>query len=509
MGMMQLFIPELERMDSRFSTTAHVTGIEGVAWAGQISIKNNVLSIERAIDESGKVQLVWPTFTRGPLLLSTASLRCNQPPYFLPTELARGSMDRLAMRQADWARWGIQPTDNYRRLLGGAQNFFIDAIVAAENFAKAELAAQASIEYSLAASRQLCQSFSRQLLANRNKQEGKLATMLGCRLPLGPDWTSIIKTIQPMMTTGWVDASWQNVALRSGKKDFARLNAQCDWCRSAGLQVVCGPLINLQPHAIGELFFLLDDFNSVVQAACEYAAKVVRELRGKVDVWFVGHAFNALNDLNLDEDQIMSLTANLLQTVQEIDPTTPCILGIDMPFGEYLGTSERAISPVQFADAIIRSELGVNGLLLEMNFGLWPHGTPMRDTIDFSNLIDLWASLGLPLLISMSGPTTAASIDVGDTPLVTSRYNSINQWAMPNQLGSSTAVKGLVRQSSGSQIFENLTLALAKSAVQGIFWNQPDVISSPALPQAGLLDIHNRPTDLLNGLINLRKRHVA
>ncbi len=502
MGSMSFKIPGLGDFDERFLTTAHVSGIEGVPWAGRITTKGDTLTILRAIEESGKMQIVWPTLTRGPMQLSTASLRCNQEPYFLPRELARGGMDRLSSRFSEWSRWGIQPPENFFELYEFARDYFVDSIVAADDYHAAAQAAQHSIEYELAASRLLCQTFSRQLLANRNKNEGQLATLMGSKLPFHENWHATAERIKPVLNTAWIDASWHNVRLKSGRLDIERLEEQCGWCSDQQMRVLAGPLVSLQPHAIQEWFFVMDHFEAIVDAACEYAEEIVKRLRGRVNLWYVASGFNTPNELNLNEEQTMLLAVNLLQAVRNADPMTPVVFGIDMPYGEYLGQDEKAISPLHFADALIRSDIGLNGLVLEMNHGVWPHGTPLHDSIDFSNLLDLWSTLGLPLVLSMSGevfPAPKQSL---------SRYGAISDWRLPTPPSNTEAMQGLVRQSSCSQIFESLTLAISKPCVHGVFWNQPDPETSPFYPASSLVDAKGNVSDLMTGMANLRKRHL-
>ncbi len=190
MGLIKFYVPGLADFDEKLSRTAHVVGIEGVPWAGEIRADDDVLSIQRAIDESGKTRIVWPTLTRGPIMLSTASLRCDEVPYLLPRELARGCIDTFSTRHSEWVRWGIQPSANISELIDSAYKSFVECVARGDNSTAAAISAQHAIEYELAASRLLCQSYSRQLLANRMRQEGKLQSLMGARLPFHGSWLS-------------------------------------------------------------------------------------------------------------------------------------------------------------------------------------------------------------------------------------------------------------------------------------------------------------------------------
>ncbi len=305
-----------------------------------------------------------------------------------------------------------------------------------------------------------------------------------------------------MMNTAWVDASWHNVRQRSGKLDIERLEEQCAWAADRQMRVMAGPLISLQPHALQEWFYVADEFESIVEAACEYAEEIVKRLRGRVHLWYVASGFNSSNDLGLTEEQLIVLSLHILEAVRRGDSMTPVIFGVDMPFGEYLGKDEDSISPLHFADALLRSDLGLNGFALELNYGIWPNGTPWHDAIDLSNLLDLWSSLGIPLVLSLSGELNKHQ------GVVDGRYDPICNWKLPLPPSRPEELHGLVRQTYGSQMFETLALALAKPSVHGLFWNQPDMMTPPNYPGAGLIGANGNASDLLSGLTNLRRRHL-
>ena len=89
MGSMQFRVPQLRDFDPLVWNTAYIAGIEGIPWAGRVSVGEDSFSIERAIDESGKLSVIWPNREYGASVLATASLKCRDEPYCLPLELFR------------------------------------------------------------------------------------------------------------------------------------------------------------------------------------------------------------------------------------------------------------------------------------------------------------------------------------------------------------------------------------------------------------------------------------
>ena len=55
----------------------------------------------------------------------------------------------------------------------------------------------------------------------------------------------------------------------------------------------------------------------------------------------------------------------------------------------------------------MRADLGLSGLGLEINVGYHPGATPHRWPLAYSRLIDTWSLLELPLLVSLTLPSSA------------------------------------------------------------------------------------------------------
>jgi len=162
--------------------------------------------------------------------------------------------------------------------------------------------------------------------------------------------------------------------------------------------------VNLQPHAVPKWLYLLSDFQSLYDAACAHATQMVERYRGQVHLWSAAAGLNAPNTLGITDEQVLHLAVGVIQAVRRADPKTPVVLTVDAPWAEYLGQKADGISPLHFADALIRADLGLSGLGLELNLNYWPGGSMPRDLVDISDLIDHWSILGLPLLAQVSEP---------------------------------------------------------------------------------------------------------
>jgi hypothetical protein len=162
----------------------------------------------------------------------------------------------------------------------------------------------------------------------------------------------------------------------------------------------------------------------------------------------------------------------------------------DQPFGEYLAKYREGISPLHFADALLRSGLGLAGIGLETNINYLTSGTMPRSSVDYGQMIDRWATLGMPLMVQLTVPG-GSGLDANSlapseilAPLASQKSPEIEQLQL------------------GGQLIRTL---LAKHVVHGIVWNgwadnEPHVCS-----HSGLINASDQPRPMLEYLTRLRR----
>jgi hypothetical protein len=145
---------------------------------------------------------------------------------------------------------------------------------------------------------------------------------------------------------------------------------------------------------------------------------------------------------------------------------------------------------MHFADTLARAELGIAGFGLEMNWGYWPQGTPPRDAVEVSRLVDRWTTLGHPLLVSLTA-ASAAGVDPKAThPGILATAESDPAW----------------QRYVVDHIIPTL---LAKNSVQAIVWNQWTDIQPHEFAFSGLIDANGRAKPALKALAELKKRYLT
>jgi hypothetical protein len=145
---------------------------------------------------------------------------------------------------------------------------------------------------------------------------------------------------------------------------------------------------------------------------------------------------------------------------------------------------------MHFADALVRADLGLSGLGLEINVGYHPGGSVHRGPLAISRLVDTWSLLELPLLVALTLPSSAAEDphSNGKVRVLSSDKDEVSP------------------QTQRDWINEHIPLLLAKNAVQVVLWNQLSDAAPHHYPHSGVFDAQDKPKPALEALRKIRKR---
>lgn len=492
MGDLRFKVPNAEKIDPRVWETAYISGMEGIPWFCHRRLEGDQFSIGRDIEESGKLNIVWPTRSLGNVCLSTTSLRIVDRPYSLMAELARGTVFRMKNQCSEWQRIGLKLPSEFFPLSEQALNHLLHALTTRENTAKQEQYAQAAIDCSTEASVLLCDAFSTQVLDTRLQNEGRFSTLLGCRVQPQMDIESISDALKTAFNMLSVDADLNAIESASGQRSYAIADRQIEWAHQNGHRVCVGPLLNFKPGGLPRWMVMFDQgFEMVMKVACEHALETVERFKGKVHLWNCAVGLNAPGEMHWSDEEVLRMSVSLIETVRRADERTPVLLTIDQPWSEYLGGERDGISPLHFADALIRADLGLSGLALQLNLDTWPDGSLPRDPIDISRLIDRWGQLGLPLMVITTNPSQLAGDPQAEHGL------GVSSW--------STAAKS---PGEGLKNEALLRLLLAKPTVHAIIWNQTSDQLPHGFANAGLWDARGKAKSILNSAAKLRQAYL-
>lgn len=491
----RLIVPDRDQIPPGAVERAYMTGIEGVPWQSRCRWDGDQLVLERAVNDSGYLFICLRLPGRRDCVLSTATLMVREQPYHLPVEVARGTLNRLRNQRAAWAMAGLAVPPELDRQIHAATEALVTATTSQSDQTAAARAAGECLRLSLEAMDRLGQEYTQQALAIRRRNTGKLTTFvagnLGSIVPADND-TSVLAA---SFNAAVVPMCWSDVEPNAGSPVWQQSDDQVRWCRRNNLKICAGPLLKLDRLSLPDWLFLWEeDFAQIQYHIQQHMQAVVGRYKGKVHVWHAVSGTNVPDTLELGEEQRLRLTVSAIETVRRLDRQTPIILSIDQPWAEYMSREPLDLAPLHFADALVRADLGLSGIGLDLNVGYWPGGSLPRDVLEISLQIDRWGMLGMPLVIFLTVPSSSA----GDPQ----SGHSVDVLAdgMPS---------GIDVESQRSFAEQVVPLLLAKPSVQGIIWNQLHDSQPHAFPHGGLFDDQDRAKPALQTLTQIRRDYLV
>lgn len=496
MGLMRFLVPQRERVSDEAVQRAYIAGLDTFptpahkSWEG-----DHLLRLDRSIDESGNLFIPWRVDGHGELLLSTASLMERDEPYHLPVELARGTVNRLRTQADVWQIAGLELSDELAAQMKSATALFTHAATSQQDPEIANAAAEEAIRRSLDAMVLLGEQYARQVLEMRREETSPLPTISAGNLGDAP----MPVTAEPMFGAAFnaavIPFTWSRVEANAGQWQWSLVDKQIQFCHRYGLKVFGGPLLRLERGALPDWVLACQhDFEQLAQGVQRYVNATVERYRGQVHLWHCAGGVNAVGALSLSDEQRLRLTVFVIELTRRADPRTPLMVSVDQPWAEYLAKGETDLSPMHFAEMLVRADIGVAAIGLEMNFGYWPGGTLPRDVLEISQHVDQWSLLGLPLILLVNFPSRG-----GEDPLAAPDAGR----PIPD------APEGGPCPESQKRCVERfLPVLLAKPSVQAIVWNQVFDSMPHKYPHAGLFDDQCLPKPALSSLIEIRRKHL-
>ena len=498
MGHLHFVVPRCDRLPDESLERAYLSGMEGIPWRctkswlacpGDASPREFV--IERSVPESGNLFVPW-TVNGRETMMSTATLMERDAPYNLPVELARGLVSRLRNQLADWQMMGLAVPPRLESRLRDAVKLLVQATTAASTQEEAADCAEQVLQVGLESLDLLVHEYTQQSVAAREQQSSQLPTLLGVRI-CHRELSDAEQEVLPNAVNALsASIGWRDIEATAGKREWQDVEARILWGRELGMRVIAGPLLLLDNRDVPDWLYLWeDDFDQIQAYVVQHIRSVVERFRGRVHIWNCAARISSHDALSLSEEQRLRLVVNAIEEVRQHDASTPLIVSLDRPWAEHLANEDLDLSPLHFADSLLRADLGIAGIGLEVNIGYWPGGTLPRDLLEISQMLDRWSLLGIPLIIYLTMPSAAEvppeSRDSQLVPLESfAQFTSIEY----QKLETDRLVQ----------------LMLAKHSVQGIIWNQLSDAGAPRFPHGGLFDSGHHPKPVLDAI---REHHLT
>lgn len=498
MGQMRFVADNRDLLTEKRLARAYVAGPDEAPTFGRTLLSGKQVVVERPDDASGAFTIPWPIPGHGDWLLATNSLMERERPYNLEVELARGLVFRLRDQLAAWEMLGLKTSSSLVKGVKDATRAFSRAAVSqGVDPASAAIHAGTALVVGAKASCELVDLYSEQALAMRMANDQRLTTLLGIRLRDKPPEGPVAEQVASTFNLASVSCGWSSVEPSEGRREWTACDKPLEWARSKGMRVCLGPLLEFDEKALPDWAYLWEgDIETLTSLMIGHVRATVQRYRGKAQLWHVASKINRDKVLSLTDEQRLQIVANAVRTIRQLDPSTPVVVGVEQPWGEYRATRQTELAPLDFADALERADLGIAGFDLELNIGVHPHGTTLRSPLAFSRLVDLWnVRLESPLMLSVSLPSSGA-----DDPDSDPRLSIVADGVDGGLLTPDFQAKWVSR---------HLPMLMAKNAVQVAVWSQLSDQGPHSYPHAGLYDASESDKPIVNTFADIRKRLLS
>ena len=139
------------------------------------------------------------------------------------------------------------------------------------------------------------------------------------------------------------------------------------------------------------------DFDTVRNLIFEHVRRVVERYSNYVLHWDVISGVHADNTFNFTFEQLMELTRVTTALVKQLAPRAQAIIDLTSPWGEYYARNQRTIPPMLYADMVVQSGIGFDGIGAQFLFGAPSDGMFVRDMFQISEKLDRLGNFGKPV----------------------------------------------------------------------------------------------------------------
>lgn len=457
---------------------AFISGFDGRIYPTRIELDGNVVTCRRPHSDSGKFHVPWPVPGRGRPVLSTTSLREREEPYLLPLELARGTLAVLREQTAAWEMLNMQIPADCRR---ETREAFVLLSRAAASEADPQTIcrhAMESIAKAALASELLVDAYISQRLELHRHPAVRPPMLLGCQLDPAIPGSAAEPVFLSLFHAAVAPIEWRWIERMEGRCDWDEADRLVAWCGEHRMIVRGGPLIDLGARGMPEwLAPWQSDFVNMQSFVCDFIETAVSRYTGRIRIWETSAHANTGVALGLSEENRLALAARALEAARRTDSDSQFFIRIDQPWSEYQARGQHRLSAFQFVDALVRSNIGLQGVNLEIAMGYRPRGSLLRDRISLSRLIDYWSQLGVQLHVTLAMPSAETADPRAHPDLEVDELVEGDGWTAAVQ---------------ARQVHEFVRLLLSKSAVTGIFWSHCHDALPHRFPHAGLIGADGR-----------------
>lgn len=479
MGLLR-FLVYPEELMSRWPEVhrAYISGFDGCIYPTRVELQNNIVTCRRPHSDSGKLHVPWPAPGFGRPVLSTTSLREREEPYLLALELARGKLATVREQRASWEMLNMEVPAESKRIEREAFRLLSRAAASGASPQEASATASQSINKAIEASESLVDAYVQQRLAMRHHSQLHPTVLTGCTIDAAVPDSSAESVFLQSFNSAVAPAEWRLIEPQEGDCRWEALDRMVGWCTDHRMIVRGGPLIDLGARGMPDwLAPWQSDVVNMQSFVCDFIETAVSRYTGRIRLWETSAHANTGVALELSEESRLGLAARAIEAARRTDSDSQLFIRIDQPWSEYQARGQHRLSAFQFVDALVRANIGLHGVNLEIAIGYRPRGSLLRDRMSLSRLIDTWSQLGIQLHVTLAMPSSEASDMDAHPDLEVDDGTDDDSWTESRQARIAA---------------EYVRLLTAKPAVTGIYWSHFHDALPHRFPHAGLIDVDGR-----------------
>ncbi|MCP4094781.1 MAG: hypothetical protein GY748_00925 [Planctomycetaceae bacterium] len=511
MGEFRFRVPSEWNLDTYHANAIHVIGLDGIPWPCRISVSEasnsepddakpdnakpdnsesgdsdpestavleKTITISRNRDESGKLYLIYPMDRRGEMLICTGTLPVRETRYELLTELARGTLNRLRNQISIWEEGGLYIDNGVHAYVQLATRMLSKSILATENKMRDDAARQ-SIEASMDGIFDLSNSFGAQISKFRREHEQMSNFWMANSVGSGDQFEPSLASKDFDLLE--INLNANNVELEEkisgGREELL------------GKRVIVGPWLDASIGGMDSSLINVDDFGARKEQLLIECRKQLSRIPRTTSLIHVVSRLNGIGHRHLSYPQQLSVTVDMLRLIEESQTDLPTLISFDFPWAERLAGAVGGVHPLQIADSLMRQGLPISFLGLDINLDYWPNGSMIRDPLQWIDLVDVWAQLGLPLVICLRMPTgPGAKLTPED-----SHHRPVNSTS-----------SNLTDENRITFLKTVMPMMIARPSVHGMIWQQWSDTDDSRFPNSGLVDEHGAPKAIQEVMKHIR-----
>lgn len=407
MGLIQFNVDETTLIDRAGISKADFVTFDGRVIASTNVLRDGKLLCNRSLPDSSKLRILC-NLDGAQFVFHTASIRESSLPYNLEQEVARGILTRLRNFHALWTGAGLKSTPELDEKMAAAHTAFRKSIFAGGG---AEAAVE-SVRFTHQATDILIETYTAQRIMFRQRRTGRIPMSVGCRLVKPPE---VEETFLSAFNAVLVRTRWNLLEPHDGDYQWDELDELVDWATEKNLFLMGGPLLDLSSDCFPEWMKpWKGDLLNLQSFTSDFVETVVSRYVGRIRHWEVVSGANCGGSNELTEEQRLNLIVRAIEAAQQVDEQIQISLRVIQPWGEYLGSTDNRLPPIQFVDTLRRSGARLSEVNLDLRFGSGQIQSLPRDMLSVSQLLDHWSLLQVPLNVMIALPESTNDRDPGE-----------------------------------------------------------------------------------------------